>query len=133
MQEKNPHIEKSLKTIGIRSYDVSDSKFHISLPISVKHENSISVIKRSLHKLFMRQAVNSNLMFCHKPISRTIRFLIIEFHDILHPAMQDLTELIDGIDLQIPVVPQPVKLGIANTVPGVKVILRDSFFLHRHP
>lgn len=54
-------------------------------------------------------------------------------HDVLNTALQDVAEPIDGIDLNILVLPKPVDLGSVYVEVRVQIILRDAPLLHSLP
>lgn len=54
-------------------------------------------------------------------------------HDILHPALEDVAQLVDGVGLHVLVVTQAVELGAVDVIVGVEVILGDAFGFHGEP
>ena len=40
-------------------------------------------------------------------------------HDILDPAVKDVAELVDGVDLHVFVVTQPIQLGAVHVKVGI--------------
>ena len=54
-------------------------------------------------------------------------------HNVLHTALEDVAELVDGIDLHILVVAKPVDLGTVYIVVGVQIVLGDVPFFHGLP
>ena len=54
-------------------------------------------------------------------------------HDVLNPALQDVAEFVNGIDLDVLILPETAKLGAVDIVVGVKVILGDAPLLHGLP
>ena len=54
-------------------------------------------------------------------------------HNVLDAALQDVAELVDGIDLHVLIVPEPVELGAVYIIMGIKVILRNAPLLHGLP
>ena len=54
-------------------------------------------------------------------------------HDILHAAVENIAQLVDGIDLYILVLTEPVDLRTVDIVVGVQVVLCDTAFFHGLP
>ena len=54
-------------------------------------------------------------------------------HDVLDAALQDVAELVDGIDLHVFIVPEPIELGAVYIIMGIKIILRNAPLLHGLP
>jgi hypothetical protein len=54
-------------------------------------------------------------------------------HDILDAAVQNVAETVDGVDLHVPVLAEPVQLGAVDVVVGVQGILGYAALLHRFP
>ena len=54
-------------------------------------------------------------------------------HNVLNPALQDVAELVNSIDLDVLILPKPADLGAVDIVVGVKVILGDAPLLHGLP
>ena len=54
-------------------------------------------------------------------------------HDILYPAMQNITEPVNGIHLDIEVVAEPMKLGTVYIVLCIEIILGDILLTHGLP
>ena len=54
-------------------------------------------------------------------------------HNVLNPALQDVAELVYGIDLHVFVVPEPVELGAVYIIMGIKIVLRNAPLLHGLP
>ena len=54
-------------------------------------------------------------------------------HNVLNPALQDVAELVDGIDLHVFVAPEPVELGAVYIIMGIKIILGNTPLLHGLP
>ena len=54
-------------------------------------------------------------------------------HDVLNPALQDVAELVDGIDLHVLIVPEPIELGAVYIIMGIKIILGNTPLLHGLP
>ena len=54
-------------------------------------------------------------------------------HDVLDAALQDVAELVDGIDLHVLIVPEPVELGAVYIIMGIKIILGNTPLLHGLP
>ena len=55
------------------------------------------------------------------------------FHNIFHSAFENIAELVDGIDLHIFVVAQPVKLRVVDIVAGIQIVLGNAPLLHGFP
>ena len=54
-------------------------------------------------------------------------------HNVLNAALQDVAELVYGIDLHVLIVPEPVELGAVYIIMGIKIILRNAPLLHGLP
>jgi hypothetical protein len=54
-------------------------------------------------------------------------------HNVLDAALQDVAELVDGIDLHVLIVPEPVELGAVYIIMGIKIILGNTPLLHGLP
>ena len=54
-------------------------------------------------------------------------------HDVLNAALQDVAELVYGIDLHVFIVPEPVELGAVYIIVSVEIILRNAPLLHGLP
>ena len=54
-------------------------------------------------------------------------------HNVLDAALQDVAELVDGIDLHVLIVPEPVELGAVYIIMSVKIILGNALLLHGLP
>lgn len=54
-------------------------------------------------------------------------------HDVLDAALQDVAELVDGIDLHVLIVPEPIELGAVYIIMGIKIILGNTPLLHGLP
>ena len=54
-------------------------------------------------------------------------------HDVLDAALQDVAELVDGIDLHVLIAPEPVELGAVYIIMGIKIILGNTPLLHGLP
>jgi hypothetical protein len=54
-------------------------------------------------------------------------------HDVLHTAVQDVAESVDGVDLHIFVLAEPVELGAVDVMVGVQVILGNTALFHGFP
>ena len=54
-------------------------------------------------------------------------------HDVLNPALQDVAELVNGVDLHVLIVPEPVELGAVYIIMSVKIILGNALLLHGLP
>lgn len=55
------------------------------------------------------------------------------FHNILHPALEDIAEPVNGIHLHIEIVAEAVKLGTVYIVFRVEIILGDILLTHGLP
>ena len=49
------------------------------------------------------------------------------------PALEDVAELVDGIDLHVLIVPEPIELGAVYIIMGIKIILGNTPLLHGLP
>ena len=54
-------------------------------------------------------------------------------HNVLDAALQDVAELVDGIDLHVLIVPETVELGAVYIIMSVKIILGNTPLLHGLP
>ena len=54
-------------------------------------------------------------------------------HDVLDAALQDVAELVDGIDLHVFIVPEPIELGAVYIIMGIKIVLGNAPLLHGLP
>ena len=54
-------------------------------------------------------------------------------HDVFNPALQDVAELVNGIDLHVFIMPEPVELGTVYIIISVKIILGNTPLLHGLP
>ena len=54
-------------------------------------------------------------------------------HNVFNPALQDVAEIVDGIDLHVLVVPEPVELGAVYIIMGIKIVLGNTPLLHGLP
>ena len=54
-------------------------------------------------------------------------------HDVLDAALQNVAEFVNGIDLHVLVVPEPVELGTVYIIMGVQIILGNTPLLHGLP
>jgi len=54
-------------------------------------------------------------------------------HNVLDAALQDVAELVDGIDLHVLIVPEPIELGAVYIIMGIKIILGNTPLLHGLP
>ena len=43
-------------------------------------------------------------------------------HDVLDAALEDVAELVDGIDLHVLIVPEPIELGAVYIIMGIKIV-----------
>ena len=83
----------------------------------------------TLHSLFYDHPSNGKKFFANsEPI--IVREML---HDVLDAALQDVAELVDGIDLHVLVVPEPIELGAVYIVMGIKIVLRNTPLFHGLP
>ena len=83
----------------------------------------------TLHSLFYDHPPNGKKFFANsEPI--IVREML---HDVLDAALQDVAELVDGIDLHVLIVPEPVELGTVYIIMGIKIILGNTPLLHGLP
>ena len=83
----------------------------------------------TLHSLFYDHPSNGKKFFANsEPI--IVREML---HDVLDTALQDVAELVDGIDLHILIVPEPIELGAVYIIMGIKIVLRNAPLLHGLP
>ena len=54
-------------------------------------------------------------------------------HDIFNPAVEDIAQVVNGVDLHVFIPAKPVKLGAVDIVVGVQVILSNAPVLHGFP
>jgi hypothetical protein len=54
-------------------------------------------------------------------------------HNVLDAALEDVAELVDGIDLHVLIVPEPIELGAVYIMMGIKIILGNTPLLHGLP
>ena len=54
-------------------------------------------------------------------------------HNVLDAALQDVAELVYGIDLLVLIVPEPIELGAVYIIMGIKIILGNTPLLHGLP
>jgi hypothetical protein len=54
-------------------------------------------------------------------------------HDILDAAVQNVAKTVDGVDLHVPVLAEPVQLGAVDVVVGIEVVLGHAALLHCFP
>ena len=54
-------------------------------------------------------------------------------HNVLDATLQDVAELVNGVDLHVLIVPEPVELGAAYIIMGIKIILGNTPLLHGLP
>ena len=55
------------------------------------------------------------------------------FHDIFHGALENIAQLVNGIDFHIFILAQSVNLGSVHIMVGVQVILREPLGFHGFP
>ena len=54
-------------------------------------------------------------------------------HDILDFALQNITQPVDGVGFDVPVLAEPVQLGTIDVVVGIQVVLGHPALLHGFP
>jgi hypothetical protein len=54
-------------------------------------------------------------------------------HNILHPAIKNVAQPVNGVDLHILILPQTVKLRTVHIVVGIQIILCDTLLIHCLP
>ena len=54
-------------------------------------------------------------------------------HNILHPAIENIAQAVDGVDLQILVSAEPVQHRAVDVMVGVQVILGNAALFHGFP
>ena len=54
-------------------------------------------------------------------------------HDILHTAVENIAELINGINLHILILTEAVQLSAVDIMVGIQVVLTDAALLHGLP
>ena len=54
-------------------------------------------------------------------------------HNVLDAALQDVAELVDGVDFHVLIVPEPIELGAVYIIMGIKIILGNTPLLHGLP
>ena len=54
-------------------------------------------------------------------------------HDVLHPAVENIAQAVDGVDFQILVSAEPVQHRAVDVMVGVQVILGNAALLHGFP
>lgn len=47
-------------------------------------------------------------------------------HNVLDAALQDVAELVNGVDLHVLIVPEPIELGAVYIIMGIKIILGNT-------
>ena len=83
----------------------------------------------TLHSLFYDHPPNGKKFFANsEPI--IVREML---HDVFDTALQDVAELVDGIDLHVLIVPEPIELGTVYIIMGIKIILGNTPLLHGLP
>ena len=83
----------------------------------------------TLHSLFYDHPSNGKKFFANsEPI--IVREML---HDVLDAALEDVAEFVDGIDLHVLIVPEPVELGAVYIIMGIKIILGNALLLHGLP
>ena len=83
----------------------------------------------TLHSLFYDHPSNGKKFFANSEPVIVWEML----HNVLNPALQDVAELVYGIDLHVFVVPEPVELGAVYIIMGIKIILGNTPLLHGLP
>ena len=72
---------------------------------------------------------------------KTVEFLFVlkevvvgkMLHNILHTAVENIAELINGINLHILIPAEAVKLGAVDIMVGIQVVLTDAALFHGLP
>ena len=83
----------------------------------------------TLHSLFYDHPSNGKKFFANsEPI--IVREML---HNVLDAALENVAELVDGVDLHVFVVPEPVELGAVYIIMGIKIILGNTPLLHGLP
>ena len=54
-------------------------------------------------------------------------------HNVLDAALQDVAEFVDGVDLHVLIVPEPIELGAVYIIMGIKIVLGNAPLLHGLP
>ena len=54
-------------------------------------------------------------------------------HNILHTAVENIAQAVDGVDFQIHVFAEPVQHRAVDVMVGVQVILGNAALLHSFP
>ena len=54
-------------------------------------------------------------------------------HDVLHPAVENVAQAVDGVDFQIHVFAEPVQHRAVDVMVGVQVILGNAALFHGFP
>ena len=83
----------------------------------------------TLHSLFYDHPSNGKKFFANSEPVIVWEML----HNVLNPALQDVAELVDGVDLHVLIVPEPVELGAVYIIMGIKIILGNTPLLHGLP
>ena len=55
------------------------------------------------------------------------------FHNILYPALENITQTIYGVHFHIAIVPQSIDLRTVDIIMGVQIILGNTTQLHGFP
>ena len=83
----------------------------------------------TLHSLFYDHPSNGKKFFANsEPI--IVREML---HDVFDAALEDVAELVDGVDLHVLIVPEPIELGAVYIIMGIKIILGNTPLLHGLP
>ena len=83
----------------------------------------------TLHSLFYDHPSNGKKFFANsEPV--IVREML---HDVLDAALQDVAELVNGVDLHVLIVPEPIELGAVYIIISIKIILRNAPLLHGLP
>ena len=83
----------------------------------------------TLHSLFYDHPSNGKKFFANSEPVIVGEML----HNVLDAALQDVAELVDGVDLHVLIVPEPIELGAVYIVMGIKIILGNALLLHGLP
>ncbi len=60
--------------------------------------------------------------------------IIVEvYHDILYPAVENITKSVDRVHFYIFIMSKPVNLGAIDIVIRIQIVLSNVFFFHGFP
>ena len=83
----------------------------------------------TLHSLFYDHPSNGKKFFANSEPVIVWEML----HNVLDATLQDVAELVNGVDLHVLIVPEPVELGAVYIIMSVKIILGNALLLHGLP